>query len=413
MSELINNSDQRKHILKGLLLKIHQGIDPEKVKAELVEVLKQVPYGEVVEVEQQLIAEGLPPEEIQKFCDVHSLVLEGNIDLSGARSIPPGHPVDTFIRENKELLRVVDQAAELFDQLKKMQTTDDPAPVVLKLLSAFNSLLDVDKHYQRKEYLLFPFLEKAGITGPPAVMWGRHDEIRNLLKGCVDVLRTGGLTAEDIISALGLLFNPALQGIEDMITKEEEILFPMSLDHLTDQNWWDVYQQTLPIGFCLYDPQIEWKPVGMEEKNDDGSQIRGNSIQLPSGSFTADELMAILNTLPVDLTFVDKHDKVKYFSQGTHRIFTRSRSIINRDVRLCHPPASVHIVEKIIDDFKSGAASHAPFWIQMQGKFIYIEYYALRDENGEYLGTLEVSQDLTEYRKLEGEQRIVSYKGKL
>jgi DUF438 domain-containing protein len=413
MSELINNSDQRKHILKGLLLKIHQGIDPEKVKAELVEVLKQVPYGEVVEVEQQLIEEGLPPEEIQKFCDVHSLVLEGNIDLSGARSIPPGHPVDTFIQENKELLRVVDQAAELLDQLKKMQTPEDPSPVVLKLLSAFNSLLDVDKHYQRKEYLLFPFLEKAGITGPPTVMWGRHDEIRNLLKGCVDVLRTGGLTAEDIISALDLLFNPALQGIEDMITKEEEILFPMSLDHLTDQNWWDVYQQTLPIGFCLYDPQTEWKPVGMEEKNDDVSQIHGNSIQLPSGSFAANELMAILNTLPVDLTFVDKHDKVKYFSQGTHRIFTRSRSILNRDVRLCHPPASVHIVEKIIDDFKSGAASHAPFWIQMQGKFIYIEYYALRDENGEYLGTLEVSQDLTELRKLEGEQRIVSYKGRL
>lgn len=413
MSELINNSDQRKHILKGLLLKIHQGIDPEKVKAELVEVLKQVPYGEVVEVEQQLIEEGLPPEEIQKFCDVHSLVLEGNIDLSGARSIPPGHPVDTFIQENKELLKVVDQAAELLDQLKKMQITDDLAPVVFKLLTAFNSLLDVDKHYQRKEYLLFPFLEKTGITGPPTVMWGRHDEIRNLLKGCVDVLRTGGLTAEDIISAFDLLFNPALQGIEDMITKEEEILFPMSLDHLTDQNWWDVYQQTLPIGFCLYDPQMEWKPVGMEEKNDDVSQIHGNSIQLPSGSFTANELMAILNTLPLDLTFVDKHDKVKYFSQGTHRIFTRSRSIINRDVRLCHPPASVHIVEKIIDDFKSGAASHAPFWIQIQGKFIYIEYFALRDENGEYLGTLEVSQDLTEYRKLEGEQRIVSYKGRL
>ncbi|TSA33977.1 MAG: DUF438 domain-containing protein [Porphyromonadaceae bacterium] len=410
MSELINNSDRRKHILKGLLLKIHQGIDPEKVKAELVEVLKQVPYGELVEVEQQLIEEGLPPEEIRKFCDVHSLVLEGNIDLSGARSIPPGHPVDTFIQENKELLKVVDMAAELLDQVKKMQETDNPAPLVLKLLSAFNSLLDVDKHYQRKEYLLFPFLEKAGITGPPTVMWGRHDEIRNLLKGCVEVLRTGGLTPADILSAFDLLFNPALQGVEDMIKKEEEILFPMSLDHLTDQNWWDVYQQTLPIGFCLYDPQMEWKPAGMEETTGDTSQIHGNSIQLPSGSFTAAELMAILNTLPVDITFVDKYDKVKYFSQGAYRIFTRSRSIISRDVRLCHPPASVHIVEKIIDDFKSGKASHAPFWIQMQGKFIYIEYYALRDENGEYLGTLEVSQDLTGYRKLEGEQRIVSYK---
>ncbi len=410
MSELINNSSERKQILKGLLYKIHQGIDPELVKAELVEVLKQVPYGEVVEVEQQLIEEGLPPEEIQKFCDVHSLVLDGSIDHSGAATIPPGHPVDTFIQENAELLKVLDDAAEWLDQLKKLPEGNDPEQVVMKLLSAFNSILDVDKHYQRKEYLLFPFLEKAGITGPPAVMWGKHDEIRGQIKGCIEILRSGGLTATDILSVADILFKPALHGLEDMIKKEEEILFPMSLDTLTVENWWDIYQQTLSIGFCLYDPQVEWKPEGLEASADDQSQVHGNSIQLPSGSFTAAEIMAILNTLPVDMTFVDKDDKVKYFSQGPHRIFTRSRSIINRDVRLCHPPASVHIVEKIIDDFKSGKASHAPFWIQKGGRFIYIEYYALRDENGDYLGTLEVSQDLTEYRQLEGEQRIVSYK---
>ena len=113
--------------------------------------------------------------------------------------------------------------------------------------------------------------------------------------------------------------------------------------------------------------------------------------------------------IPADMTFVDKNDKVKYFTQGKERIFARNRAIINRDVRLCHPPGSTHIIERILDDFKSGKASHAPFWIQMKGKFIKIEYFALRDENNEYLGTLEVSQDLTENRKLEGEKRILSY----
>jgi DUF438 domain-containing protein len=112
------------------------------------------------------------------------------------------------------------------------------------------------------------------------------------------------------------------------------------------------------------------------------------------------------------MTFVDKDDKVKYFTQGSERIFARSRSIINRDVRLCHPPGSVHIIEKILDDFKSGKASHAPFWIQMQGKFIHIQYFALRDLNGEYLGTLEVSQDLTCAKKHEREKRILSYTDK-
>ena len=95
--------------------------------------------------------------------------------------------------------------------------------------------------------------------------------------------------------------------------------------------------------------------------------------------------------------------------KGEHRIFTRSRSIINRDVRLCHPPGSVHIVEKILEDFKAGKESKASFWIQMRGKFILIEYFALRGEENEYMGTLEVSQDITELRKLEGEQRILNY----
>jgi DUF438 domain-containing protein len=195
-----------------------------------------------------------------------------------------------------------------------------------------------------------------------------------------------------------------------MVQKEEEILFPMAMDVITEEDWWNIHQQTLEFGFTLYDPQVEWKPEGFEKLSDTAATTRGDgTIQLPSGSFTSKEMMAILNTLPVDMTFVDKDDKVKYFSQGLHRIFARSRSIINRDVRLCHPPGSVDTVEKILEDFKSGKASHAPFWIQMKGKFILIEYYALRDENGAYLGTLEVSQDLTEARSLEGEQRILSY----
>jgi hypothetical protein len=181
------------------------------------------------------------------------------------------------------------------------------------------------------------------------------------------------------------------------------------MDVLTVDDWWNIQKQTLEFGFTLYDPPVEWKPLGLTEDEHATTVTGDGSIQLPSGSFTAREIMAILNTIPADMTFVDKHDKVKYFTQGKERIFARSRSIINRDVRLCHPPGSAHIVEKIIEDFKSGKASHAPFWIQMKGKFIKIEYFALRDEDGEYLGTLEYSQDLSENRALEGEQRILSY----
>ncbi|MCD6333395.1 MAG: DUF438 domain-containing protein [Bacteroidales bacterium] len=407
MSELINNSKNRKSQLKTLLLKIHEGVDPEQVKAELIDVLQEVSYGEVVEVEQELIEEGMPAEEIQKFCDIHSLVLEGSIDLSGVKIVPPGHPVDTFRRENAMLKETTGRARNLLNQLA--EPGEKEQELILHLLAEFNSLMDVDKHYQRKEYLLFPFLEKKGITGPPKVMWGKHDEIRERIKDAIEILRTPGLSAAELLGKRPLLFDPALNSIDDMVIKEEEILFPMSLDNLSETEWFDIYKQTLSIGFCLYDPVDEWKPTGIEISEQKNSTLNDSSIQLPSGSFSTEEIMAILNTLPVDMTFVDQNDKVKYFSRGSHRIFTRSRSIINRDVRLCHPPGSVHIVEKILEDFKTGKADRAPFWIQMNNRFIYIEYYALRNEAGEYLGTLEVSQDLTEQRKLEGEQRILSY----
>jgi hypothetical protein len=197
----------------------------------------------------------------------------------------------------------------------------------------------------------------------------------------------------------------------DMTKKEEDILFPMCMDVLSTEDWWHIHRQTLEFGFTLYDPKVDWKPEGLASEAYENTGILNENglIQLPSGSFNTKELMAILNTVPVDMTFVDKDDKVKYFTQGKERIFARSRSIINRDVRLCHPPGSVHIIEKILDDFKSGKASHAPFWIQMQGMFIHIEYFALRDENGEYLGTLEVSQNLADLRNLQGEKRILSY----
>jgi hypothetical protein len=413
MSELINNSKFRKEKLKELILKLHEGQNPQQVREELVNTLKQIPYCEVVEVEQELIQEGLPESEVLRLCDVHGEVLDGHIDQSGAQTIPEGHPVDVFKRENKELLKVVEKAQQLLAVLYSV-SEDTFKEHSLRILSCFNELMDVDKHYKRKEYLVFPYLEKNGITGPPKVMWGKHDEIREQLKGCIEILRTDGLKGSDLEDAQEILFTPVLRAIADMTRKEEEILLPMSMDVLTVEDWWQIHKQTLEFGFTLYDPTVDWKPEGLqiEAYENKGVLNENGSIQLPSGSFTAKEIMAILNTVPFDMTFVDKDDKVKYFTQGKERIFARSRSIINRDVRLCHPPGSVHIIEKILDDFKSGRASHAPFWIQMHGKFIHIEYFALRDENGGYLGTLEVSQNLTNARNLEGEQRILSYTDK-
>ena len=412
MSELINNSQSRKEKLKSLILKLHNGETQESVRNELLLSLSQIPYGEVVEVEQELIAEGLPEEEILDLCDAHSSVLEGRVDLSALKPVPDGHPVDLFRKENEEIRNVTNAIFALISDILH-SSSESIREQVIKLRGLYNNLYDVDKHYQRKEYLLFPYLEKLEITGPPKVMWGKHDEIRELIKGSIEVLHVDSLTREELEAAAEMVLKPAARGAQEMITKEEEILFPMALDTLNESDWYEISRQSIEIGFCLYDPPVDWRPEWVAEQSINESQKSGSHIQLPSGSFSAEELLAILNTLPVDMTFVDKDDKVKYFSQGAERIFQRNRAILNRDVRHCHPPASAHIVDKIIEDFKSGRENRAPFWINMGGKkMIHIEYFALRNEKGEYLGTLEVSQNVQPYRDLEDEQRILSYSKK-
>ncbi|MQY78496.1 MAG: DUF438 domain-containing protein, partial [Bacteroidetes bacterium] len=238
--------------------------------------------------------------------------------------------------------------------------------------------------------------------------WGKHDETRELLKTAIEALNVSGdITTDEVEALIAMVLKPASDSVADMTMKEEQILFPMCMDKLSETEWYEIYKQTIEIGFCLYDPTDEWKPEGIEEVVVESAD--GSDIQLPSGNFSQTELLTILNTLPIDMTFVDRNDKVRYFSQGKHRIFHRNRAILNRDVRMCHPPSSVDIVEQILIDFKSGKEDRAPFWIQMGEKFIYIEYFALQNEKGNYLGTLEVSQDITDVRKLKGEQRLLSY----
>lgn len=413
MSELINNSKNRKELLKHMILQLHQGEAPEAIKTQLTNLLKGIPYDEVVEVEQELIKEGLPVAEVLKLCDIHAMVLDGNIDHTEAKVIPAGHPVDTFTKENRELEKLVLQLESQYENVKKTAANDGTKPLyeyVMPMLAAFNSLMDVDKHYRRKENLLFPYLEAKGITGPPTVMWGKHDETRALLKNAIEALRNStNATASELLTTVENVLAPASKSVTDMIMKEEQILLPMTMDELTDQEWYNIKQQTTEIGYCLYDPTDEWVPQNAETQVDADNEFSGGTVRLPSGSFTIDELSVLLNTLPVDITFVDKNDKVKFFTQGQHRIFDRNRAILGRDVRMCHPPHSMHIVDQILNDFKSGKESAAPFWIQMGGKFIYITYLPLRDKDNNYLGTIEFSQDLTELRALEGEQRLLSY----
>lgn len=411
MSEIINNSTQRKEMLRHLLLRLHEGDNPEILRKRLVEVLRSIPYNEVVEVEQELInSDALSAEEILEFCDLHTAVLEGSIDLEGAKEIPPGHPVDTFKKENI----AIGGQIEAYESARKMiqGINDSQVPgFILQLRTIFNNFSDIDKHYKRKEYLLFPFMEKHLITGPPKVMWGKHDETRELLKNAHEALSSPISSADELRSIVELVLDQAVEKIAGMIMKEEEILLPMTMDTLTEEEWYKIYRETPEFGYCLFDPEDEWHPTGVEVEKQE--YVASEGIILSSGGFFLDELEALFLHIPIDITFVDKNDKVRFFSHSPNRVFERNRSVIGRDVRMCHPPGSVHIVEQILTDFKSGKENKAVFWMSnFMGRFIYIEYSAVRGKDGEYLGVVEVTQDITTMRQLEGNKRLLSYEKK-
>lgn len=407
MSELIHDQQRRMALLKHMILQLHGGEAPDAVRPQLIRLLGRVPYDEVVAVEQELISEGMPTEEILKFCDLHKLALNPSLLPGQERAVPGGHPVDVMRAENRALGWELDAVRALFAQVSALEGGTDATELLHDLRVRFNALMDVEKHYLRKEHLLFPFLEKHGITGPPTVMWGKHDEARALLKGAVETLSAApGATADEARALIPLVLEPAVEAIAGMIDKEQQILLPMCLDTLDEAEWGAIAAGSADLGYCLVVPEVEWRPAGAPPAEAGGGDGR---VRLPSGTLTPSQLQAVLDSIPFDITFVDADDTVRYFSEGRERIFARTRAIIGRKVEYCHPPKSVAIVQKILADFREGRETHAQFWIELGGKFLCIEYFALRDEAGTFLGTLEVSQDLTAKRALTGQQRLLNY----
>jgi DUF438 domain-containing protein len=266
--------------------------------------------------------------------------------------------------------------------------------------------LDIDKHYSRKENLLFPYLEKYGITAPPKVMWGVDDEIRDAIKQAKAGLQGDEGSREDRAKAA----LEAANKVNEMIFKEENILFPMALDTLTEDEWFNIAEESDEIGYCLTQPAGKWKPARVNvsrDTKDAGVQPSG-SIRFETGVLSIEEINGMLSTIPVDITFIDKDNIVKYFTLGKERIFARTKAVIGRNVSNCHPPASVHIVEQMVEDFKAKRKDHEDFWIKKGSMYVYIRYFAVRDEKGEYLGTMEVTQNIAPIQALQGEKRLVS-----
>lgn len=404
MSEYINNVTRRKEIIKNVLQQLHEGTPVDEVKKEFAELVQQASSTEIAEVEQMLIDEGLPATEIQKLCDVHVAVFRESLDSQTSPETKPGHPVHTFRAENRVLEKLLDEMQVVVEHI----TDGAGEGVLFALRQQVARLQEFDRHFLRKENLLFPHLEKTGFTGPSTVMWGLHNDIRSQWKTLAAMLEKAPVNGNEVAS----LFWVLATALRDMIYKEEKILFPASMEHLTGADWSSIRNQEDELGFFLISPGGAWQPeapgAGKEYTQPANVSTPGQGlIPLSTGALTPEQINLMLTNLPVDVTYVDENDAVRYFSQTRERIFERQAAIIGRKVQNCHPPQSMNKVQRILDDFRAGVRDVAEFWIQMGGKFIHIRYFALHDAGGEYKGTLEVSQDLTHVRSLEGERRLL------
>lgn len=417
MSELINNRENgisaqrtvRINKLKDIIKELHHGKSVEEVKSKFNDAVGEISVDEISELEQVLMEEeGIPVTEVQRLCSVHAAVFKGSIQDIHRTHEPgeqPGHPVHTFKMENQEIDRLANFKIALhLDQFLKDQGEANR----LKLLEDFSLLYDVDKHYSRKENILFPFLEKYGIYGPTKVMWAVDDGIRVGIKEVKSKLSNFDGNAELVVE----LARRVLNEVTEMIYKEEHILLPMAMGKLTEDEWLQIAAQSDEVGYCLIAPDQEWIPERATEPSSgqglESSPLQEGYIRMSTGILSVRQLESIFNHLPVDLTFIDENDIVRYFSHGKERIFVRTKAVIGRSVQNCHPPQSVHVVNQLLADFKAGVKDEEDFWIPIMDKFVYIRYFAVRDEEGNYLGTLEFTQNIKPIQELTGQKRILS-----
>jgi DUF438 domain-containing protein len=380
----------REETLKGIIRDLHRTENVGAAKERFRELIKDVAPWEIGKMEQSLMQEGLPEAEVKRLCSVHVEVFKESLEHKTVPGLPAGHPVHQLMRENREAERI---AAEL-------EGIADPKADAPKAAALLERLAEIDRHYLRKENQLFPVLETKGFSGPSKVMWAVHDDIRALVKDARANAPAGKVTAQELAFL-------ATQ-VRDMVYKEEHILFPAALEMLTEEDWVKVAAGEEEIGYAWVPPEQRWRPAGLAAPAEYVARHAG-TLTLDTGQLTAEQVNLLLTHLPVDISFVNENDEVLYYSATPERIFPRSPGVIGRRVQNCHPPKSVGTVEKILGEFKAGRKDQAEFWIQMRGRFLHIRYFAVRDAAGTYRGCLEVSQDVTGIRALEGEQRLLDW----
>ena len=387
---------ERVEQLKGFLKRLGTGEELGAVREDFVSQFAHVEASEIMKAEQGLMREGTPLAEVQQLCDLHSALFHGStiheqMDAEHAKveavleaqeksqSVVTlvetvGHPLNRLTEENKALDALIE--AFKVKVANKTATVDD-----------VNEIRQVSIHYAKKGDLLYPHLKIAyDISGPSMVMWTVDGDIRD---GFGRLAR-----AKSIDDAWYEEFDGLLTRAQEMIYKEQNILFPICAENFSAEEWYQIYKDTEQYEEIFGVERVAWaeaeSALAAKAAPTSGDS---NTIALIGGSLTLEQLDAMLNTMPMEITFVDHVDINRYFNDG-EKVFKRPTTAIGRDVFSCHPPKVEPIVRGIIESFRNGERDNVAVWLEKVGRPFYVNYMAVRDQNNNYLGTLELVQDM-------------------
>ena len=351
---------------------------------------------ELILIQYEQLKRGIENTEMLNYVDKLMNIFYKPLSMHGWKRPEADSFIGYLIQENIALKGILERFKETI-KAGNLSNRENEILVFAEEISKYN------EHLLKLENILFPYLERKderyfGFK----VLWTLHDQTRDTIKKILsDAIFD--MSDQEINSLLGTLYFQLF----GLIQKQELILFPCAVEELSYDDMCEMHRQSFAYEF----PYLE-RPIEPEVKalmTEDTFQFCEGLFLTDTGHFDLTQLEGMLSVLPLYITLVDEHDKVAYFSKPKDRLFPRSEAVIGRDVRNCHPSESVHIVETILNTFKRGERDNAEFWIQMRGKFVYIQYVAIRDKNNVYRGTLEMTQDITGLRALSGERRLLSF----
>jgi len=413
---------QKVEVVKELLKKIHRGADPEQLKREFASVLAQVSPLEIPLIEQQLVREGVPVEEVLKLCDLHVALFRDFLAGRELEGVPEGHPLDLLLRENELLLKWSEQLGVVAGALEAAEG-EGVRPLLEQLRALLHNLRAIRVHYRKVQMLIFPYLERRGIVAVPRVLWGREDAVIVRLRALLK--RVEGDLAPDEVKGVAREAAALAREIAELVFRENKILYPTVWALFSEGEWAAIAREAEKIGY-LVRAEGRWEPkaepllphqVAPELKPEDLGRLppefvrlgaaklepdayrleREGDLDLGTGFLSAEEVRGIFRALPVEVTFADAEDRVRFYSDGRlPPAFVRTRTILGRRLLFCHPPRLERLVRETVEALKRGEADYREFWTRIGDRIVRVFISAVRDEEGRYLGALEVVEDFTE-----------------